>query len=188
MLFRSKRADVIVRTDEELFPGNAGTVFHENDMEVMNRGEMIETEEMIEDATGKRYFISIKFPMRDEDGRVKGLCGMSTEITERKQAELDLAEMTRTFESLSITDSLTNLANRRYFDEILNAEYGRLVRSGGELSLIMLDIDHFKAFNDSYGHLKGDDCLRRIARVVADSASRAADLAARFGEIGRAHV
>jgi diguanylate cyclase (GGDEF)-like protein/hemerythrin-like metal-binding protein len=84
-------------------------------------------------------------------------------------------------ETLSITDSLTKLANRRHFDEVLSIEYGRHVRSGGELSLIMLDIDYFKAFNDNYGHITGDNCLRQVGRVLADCALRPADLAARYG-------
>jgi len=92
-----------------------------------------------------------------------------------------LQDISGKLETLSITDSLTGIANRRHFDAVLETEYGRHARSGGELSLIMLDIDHFKAFNDLYGHLKGDDCLRQVGRVLADSAARAADLAARYG-------
>ena len=84
-------------------------------------------------------------------------------------------------ETLSITDSLTQIANRRHFDAVLETEFGRHVRSGGELSLIMLDIDHFKAFNDTYGHLMGDDCLREVGRVLQECTSRAVDLAARYG-------
>ncbi len=92
-----------------------------------------------------------------------------------------LEEIRSELETLSITDCLTQIANRRHFEAMLETEYARHVRSGSELSLIMLDIDHFKAFNDTYGHLKGDDCLRQIGRVLAGAASRAADLAARYG-------
>jgi diguanylate cyclase (GGDEF)-like protein/hemerythrin-like metal-binding protein len=92
-----------------------------------------------------------------------------------------LEDIRSKLETLSITDSLTALANRRHFDEVLGIEYGRHVRSGGDLSLIMLDIDFFKAFNDNYGHITGDACLRQVSRVLAGCTLRPADLAARYG-------
>ena len=82
---------------------------------------------------------------------------------------------------LAVTDGLTGLANRRCFDETLDAELRRLARSGGQLALIMLDVDHFKAFNDRYGHVEGDGCLRAVAGVLAREVRRAPDLAARYG-------
>ncbi len=97
------------------------------------------------------------------------------------KAEEALVESNRKLESLSATDGLTGIANRRRFDEVLAKEYSRHSRSGVELSLILLDIDYFKAFNDCYGHIIGDECLRQIAQVIAECASRAADLAARYG-------
>lgn len=103
------------------------------------------------------------------------------EIDNRLAAEATLAEANRKLESISITDALSGLANRRHFDDVLASEYARHVRSGEELSLIMLDIDHFKAFNDHYGHLKGDECLRRIAGALAQNTHRASDLMARYG-------
>lgn len=117
----------------------------------------------------------------ERPGDHREVVSLAIDITKRKQAEAALAELNRSLESLSITDSLTGLANRRHFDEVLNTEYGRHVRSGGTLSLILLDIDHFKAFNDTYGHLQGDQCLREVGRVLRETVSRAADLAARYG-------
>jgi len=81
----------------------------------------------------------------------------------------------------SITDSLTGLANRRYFDEALTTEFYRLQRSGSILSLIMLDIDYFKNFNDTYGHLAGDDCLRQIGNLFKTIIKRIPDIVARYG-------
>jgi len=117
----------------------------------------------------------------EHPGDPREVVSLAIDITERKQAEQALAQLTSSLESLSITDSLTGLANRRHFDDVLHTEYGRHLRSGGELSLILLDIDHFKAFNDTYGHLKGDDCLREVGRVLRETVSRAADLPARYG-------
>ncbi|MEI6987192.1 MAG: response regulator, partial [Rhodospirillaceae bacterium] len=82
---------------------------------------------------------------------------------------------------LATTDGLTGLANRRHFDEVIAHEYARHARSGGELSLILLDVDHFKLFNDTYGHVSGDDCLRQVARAVGNVVTRVTDLAARYG-------
>jgi len=110
------------------------------------------------------------------------------DITERKLAEQKIQELIKQLEIEkntahlnSITDSLTGLANRRYFDEVLRTEFFRLKRSGSTLSLIMLDIDYFKKFNDSYGHLAGDDCLRQIGTTLESIVGRAPDIVARYG-------
>lgn len=79
------------------------------------------------------------------------------------------------------TDGLTGLANRRRFDDVLNAEFLRFRRSGAPLTLILLDVDFFKQFNDTYGHLAGDECLRGVAGVFQDVFLRPSDLAARYG-------
>lgn len=84
-------------------------------------------------------------------------------------------------ERLSRVDALTQLANRRTFDEVMAREFARLSRSGRSLSLLMVDIDHFKMLNDAYGHPEGDRYLREIARTIAACASRASDLPARYG-------
>ena len=82
---------------------------------------------------------------------------------------------------LSFLDGLTGIPNRRRFDEVMAMEWRRCGRSRLPLSLIMLDVDHFKAFNDHYGHQAGDDCLRIVSRVLAEQVQRPGDLVARFG-------
>jgi diguanylate cyclase (GGDEF)-like protein len=82
--------------------------------------------------------------------------------------------------ALALTDGLTGLWNRRAFDETLKREWERTLREGAQLSLLLLDIDHFKEFNDQYGHQVGDDCLRTVAAAVK-GALRASDIAARYG-------
>lgn len=118
-------------------------------------------------------------------GRRRALTALAQE---RAQLERRVAERTSELQQanarmalLSHTDSLTGLANRRRFDEVLESEHARLHRSGMPLSLIMIDVDYFKLFNDSYGHVSGDDCLRQIATVIASLVQRAPDLAARYG-------
>lgn len=99
----------------------------------------------------------------------------------RVRNHLELVRARRLLENLASTDGLTGLANRRSFDERLREEHARLRRSGGPLSVIMIDIDHFKAFNDTYGHPAGDSCLAKVAAVVRGFARRPGDVAARYG-------
>jgi diguanylate cyclase (GGDEF)-like protein len=82
---------------------------------------------------------------------------------------------------LSACDGLTGIPNRRRFDEVYDLEWRRAARSGEELALIMIDIDHFKAYNDTLGHMAGDDCIRGVAAVLSRCVRRAADLVARYG-------
>lgn len=82
---------------------------------------------------------------------------------------------------MTITDGLTMLSNRRYFDERIKSECARASRSHKYVSLIMIDIDHFKQFNDHYGHLAGDKCLKDVADVLTQTTRRADDVAARYG-------
>ncbi len=82
---------------------------------------------------------------------------------------------------LSTLDPLTTLANRRLFDSTLECEWRRAMRAGTSLSVMMMDVDFFKEYNDHYGHLQADECLRQIARVLRRETQRPADLAARFG-------
>jgi len=84
-------------------------------------------------------------------------------------------------QQLLATDSLTGIANRRNFDTALDREWRRCRRSGQPLSLLMIDVDHFKAYNDRFGHQRGDECLRRVARALTDCVGRPADLVARYG-------
>lgn len=97
------------------------------------------------------------------------------ELAQQLEQERDLAH------SNSLTDSMTGLPNRRFFDQTLRSEFLRHKRSGSQLSLIMLDVDFFKRYNDEYGHLKGDECLRQIARVLQTQIDRSTDLLARYG-------
>ena len=92
-----------------------------------------------------------------------------------------LAESNRKLALLSISDGLTGLHNRRHFDSIYDAQWRSATRTKSPISLLFIDIDHFKAYNDCYGHQAGDLCLQRVARVIQESVSRAHDLTARYG-------
>jgi diguanylate cyclase (GGDEF)-like protein len=98
-----------------------------------------------------------------------------------RRAGTALQRHNASLQNLADTDGLTGLANRRLFEERLVREYERARRSGAPFALVMADIDHFKGYNDSFGHLAGDECLRKVAGAIADGTRRPADLAARYG-------
>ncbi|MCM0082131.1 diguanylate cyclase [Geomonas sp. Red32] len=98
----------------------------------------------------------------------------------RVATQLELKRLREKYAQLALLDGLTGIPNRRAFDDHLHREWLRLERSKGELSLLLMDIDHFKLYNDSLGHLEGDECLRQVAHAVHDSL-RGTDFAARFG-------
>ena len=104
-----------------------------------------------------------------------------SDISDRKAAEDRVATLTETLAAQANTDGLTGLANRRRFDEALDQEWRRSVREETPLSLVLIDIDHFKLYNDCYGHQKGDECLRMVATIIAEFARRPGDVAARYG-------
>lgn len=112
---------------------------------------------------------------------VTSISGTLLDITERKQAEEKMKEVNDMLWQLSIMDGLTGIANRRHFDQKLAEEWARGARSAEPLSLIMLDIDHFKLYNDTYGHQGGDDCLRKVAFTLKEAVNRPGDMAARYG-------
>ena len=107
-------------------------------------------------------------------GAADGYVGISRDVTVSKEMEAQLA-------ALAATDGLTGIANRRHFDEELFAEWRRAAREGTSLAVMLLDVDHFKRFNDRYGHPAGDDCLRRVASTIAATIRRPGDRPARYG-------
>lgn len=102
-------------------------------------------------------------------------------ILQLSQFSRDLAHSHSELREKAHKDSLTGIYNRGYFDEVLETEWHRIQRTGSPISILMLDIDYFKAYNDWYGHLKGDKCLQKIAQTIQANLQRAGDFAARFG-------
>jgi diguanylate cyclase (GGDEF)-like protein/PAS domain S-box-containing protein len=118
---------------------------------------------------------------RNADGQVEALIGFMFDISERKKNEEQLATLQKELEALSFMDGLTGVPNRRMFDNTLKAEWANARRNKKPLSLILLDIDHFKQYNDHYGHTMGDDCLKRVSHVLRSSVVRPRDVFARYG-------
>ena len=119
--------------------------------------------------------------IRDENGVTQDLVGFMFDISARKRMEQEVADLNRKLEAWSNQDGLTGIANRRLFDQTMAAEWARGKRSGAPLSLLMLDVDHFKGYNDHYGHVKGDECLIRVAQAIGQAPMRSSDLFARYG-------
>ena len=147
-----------------------------------------------------RIWVSINAVMVfDNRGQTAYIEGYIEDVTSRVEAENALKQMTEELERLvfektraleeanqklvilSNTDGLTGIANRRSYDDVLATEWRRAARLGHPLALAMLDIDLFKNYNDLYGHVAGDDCLRQVAAVLMAHARRAGDFAARYG-------
>lgn len=124
---------------------------------------------------GHQLYLAIDAgPIYDAQGNLLAVVETLRDMTTQKKAQIEL-------ERLAAHDGLTNLVNRRGFDARLEMELSRAVRDGLSMAVIMIDVDHFKRFNDTYGHQVGDECLRQVAAVLATSVLRPADLVARYG-------
>ena len=110
-----------------------------------------------------------------------GIAGVRTDVTELVHKEQQLAAANAQLAQLSTTDALTGIGNRRHFDERLANEWNRGARQQTPLALLLVDIDHFKLYNDHYGHVAGDHCLRLVAQALACCVRRADEMAARYG-------
>ena len=119
--------------------------------------------------------------VRNEDGSPQALVGFMFDISERKKTEERLLGLQKQLEDFSFRDGLTGVPNRRKFDAVLDEEWDAARRHTQPLSLILIDIDFFKQYNDHYGHVQGDECLKRVGAALGSAASRPRDLLARYG-------
>ncbi len=120
-------------------------------------------------------------PLINPQGKIIGVTSLAQDISKRIEDEKALKKASLELERLTIIDDLTQIANRRCFYMNLEQEWKELTRMGEILSLIMCDIDYFKKFNDTYGHLMGDECLYQVAQAISRACKRPRDLAARYG-------
>lgn len=144
-------------------------------LETFRSGEQIDNDREIRITDGRWLHIRTRSTL---DG---GILAVLSDISARKMAEEALSQLNARLEVLAMTDGLTGLLNRRAFDQTLRDEYARCQRNEEPLSLLMIDVDLFKAFNDSYGHPAGDQCLRSISDCLAKTLKRAVDKSARYG-------
>lgn len=155
--------------------------------------------ELLDDCRGGKETVSLSFRCVKKDGQYiwlesnislvrdpatkepTGFVYILRDISERKIAEDKLQDAFNIAEQLAMVDGLTGVANRRLLDETLNREWMRAVRDGTSISLLLIDVDHFKLYNDIYGHLAGDLCLQTIATAIQNGLRRPPDLLARYG-------
>lgn len=199
--FNADESKWLGKTDLDLWPRELAGQMHEQDQAVLRRGAPTQQEQIAFSNDGSpRYWLSFKFPLKDSTGKFF-VGGLALEISERKRAEQKVAEQTRQIaeansklaqansqlsqvntqlESLAITDALTGLKNRRAFMERLNEEHTRVLRHGTPLSLVLMDVDKFKQYNDTFGHPAGDEVLKAVSQILRDTA-RSIDIVARYG-------
>ena len=132
-------------------------------------------------ATGDYVWIRDVVHVIRENNETVAIIGFMFDISARKQMELELEALSRKNLALSLQDPLTLVANRKALSERIENEFKRAVRHQHALSLLFIDIDHFKRYNDNYGHLQGDHCLISVAQLLKQHFARASDFVARFG-------
>ena len=120
------------------------------------------------------------FPLASLSGSVDQICIIVYDVTDQAVSKQAVDTLNTKLEELSRVDGLTSIFNRRYWEEQLVREFKRNVRSPGDSSIIMLDIDHFKKVNDTYGHLAGDEVIRLLAKLIS-TVSRETDICGRYG-------
>ncbi|TWC41613.1 PAS domain S-box-containing protein/diguanylate cyclase (GGDEF)-like protein [Pseudomonas sp. SJZ079] len=163
--------ELLKHDPEQLLPGFNGWLegvrqAHQDDLSMIFQRQMRRRD-------GSKQAAEISAQLVVRNGH-EYLIGVTRDNIERLRLEAQL-------QALSQQDGLTGLYNRRYFDNQLDSEWRRLRRQGAPLTLLMLDIDHFKAYNDQFGHLAGDDALRRLAQVLQGCLQREGDVACRYG-------
>ena len=158
--------------------------------DMLEKGEDISGLKVVyEKKNGELLYCNISFSLiRDKKGNPERIVGIKRDITEQekddralKESEQKLKETNAILKQYSSLDGLTGIANRRYFDDILEKEWNIALNHKHSLSLIMLDIDYFKKYNDTYGHLDGDECLKQVACALDTIGKKFGALAARYG-------
>ncbi len=149
---------------------------------IKNKRNRIELETTLELKNGNNVaFLITGAPLLGLANETIGAVIQFKDISERKAYEKALEKTNKELEGLARIDGLTQIANRRIFDESLQKEWQRMQRSHLPIALLMIDIDFFKLFNDNYGHAQGDECLKLVANAISSCVNRSHDLAARYG-------
>lgn len=164
-----------------LHPDDRDTVWRKGTEQIEKGGVMDVDFRLRTKHRGYRWFNSHAKAQFDADGRMVRLAGAITDIHEQHLAQDALRMAQAELTHLAYRDTLTDLYNRRYFDEHFQREWERARRHAQALSLLLVDLDHFKAYNDSYGHPAGDACLLQVAQLLSRCATRPADIVARLG-------
>jgi len=177
--------DLVRKTREELEGIDLRTLVHEEDINLIETPWEPEEESRslilrYKNPENLRYTLT-RIQQLTERGRSYGFQAISADITREKELEEELRTMNERLFSLSRKDALTNVSNRRAFDERMEQEWLRAIRHKNSIAVALVDIDHFKAYNDTYGHPGGDLCLQQVAACLATFGRRSGEMLARYG-------
>jgi diguanylate cyclase (GGDEF)-like protein/PAS domain S-box-containing protein len=169
-------------TDYDLLPEKQAEEIRAQDREIVETGKMTGPEEIkFHGPNDQRWLQSRKAPVTDSEGHVQYILVLTEDISDRKEAEQELSKTQEKLRELTITDDLTGVRNRRFFRRLFNQELSKHYREQRPISVVMMDIDCFKEYNDHYGHPAGDHCLKRVAQALDDTLKRSSDILARYG-------
>lgn len=165
----------------KVFQGATASNIHDILQRVMQGSTITGIESEDYDADGNRhYVIRGLFPIRNPNREVVGVIVSVVDVTYRVEYENQLKALNQKLENLAVTDGLTGLRNHRAFQDFLEEQFQVAMRKKQPLSLILMDVDHFKQYNDTYGHQAGDEVLRQVAQILSENV-REGDFVARYG-------
>ncbi len=187
-LFRRSAQESVLRPVWSVLGGGDRSFWDEDMVQRIFSGESVsDTDWQFTTHGDSRHLVANVFALRGVSGEIIGAISANLDITERKTAErrieeqkLALEEANQKLETLAVTDGLTGLSNHRRFQEELDSSFSYHERMSVPFSLILLDVDNFKKYNDAYGHPAGDDVLKKVARVLTET-SRSYEVVARYG-------
>ena len=184
-------AELLGWTPEELVGGNYREIVHPDDQHLLGNvleecrigmpAKILTYRCKKKDGSYLWMEANLRLYRNPETNEPIGYVNVVRDISRRKAAEEELQKTFRLVENLASLDGLTGIANRRRLDEVLEQEWRRATRNCCDLTVLLIDVDHFKPYNDIYGHLSGDDCLRQIAKASSLVIHRSSDLVARYG-------
>ena len=180
-LMNAKPEDIVGHLQSELVSSDRADWAERQNHEVLKSEEPIIFEELMFIGDKKVWYEVHKVPFKDDDSRSKGIVVMARDITAHKLTEEKLNLDASEFEQKMLHDPLTNIANRRAFDEHFVRTWREAVSEQEMLSLVMCDVDYFKPYNDNYGHQMGDEALKLIASTLHETADEMGCFAARYG-------
>ena len=181
--FGAKEQDIIGKTDYDFVDQELADFFRKNDLNAMKAGKAVRNKEQLTFASNGYHglFETTKVPLVSNEDQVIGILGMAHDITESDRLIHQLSETKQALEHIAKHDSLTGLPNRYLFNELIQTVMHRCDRNNHLMALLFLDLDGFKAVNDSLGHEAGDQILINVAEPLKAALLRKEDLVARLG-------
>ena len=161
LFFGATEAEIIGKTDFDFVDEKLAKFFRENDLKALNSDQATVNEEWVTYASieKKVYLKTTKTPLYGANGKLTGILGIGHDITYLKESEDKLLYANERLNRMAIIDALTNIPNRRAYDVHLTTQWNQCRRDQKLLSLLIIDVDFFKQYNDFYGHAVGDECL-----------------------------